>query len=76
VAGPADRAGREALAARMSAAVDQKYAQLLEEITAPPRLRRQLRRIETRDFFGSPRREKVRLRPCRSDRGVSERVGR
>lgn len=67
---PADRAGRAGLVARMTAAVDGEYDQLLADIEALPdvgdnartaaRLRTRLRRIESRDFFESARRDLAR----------------
>lgn len=70
---PADSAGRAALVARIVAAVDSEYDQLIAEVQALPpgmgdgalrrtvaRLRRELHRIEGRDFFPSGRREAAR----------------
>lgn len=69
---PADAAGRAAMVARMTAAVDREYDELIASVEALPRgdgaaqrrtvvrLRRELRRIQVRDFFTSARREVAR----------------
>lgn len=66
---PSDLAGRVAMAARMTAAVDEEYDVVIAEAVdaggrANPRtlarLRRELRRIDGRDFFDSTRREVAR----------------
>jgi hypothetical protein len=69
---PADSAGRAAMVARMTAAVGREYDQVIAEAQALAgedrsatgraltRLRRELHRIEARDFFPSTRREEAR----------------
>lgn len=69
---PADAAGRAALVARMTDAVDAEYVEVSAEADAAladtdvvrrrslARLRRELRRIEARDFFGAPHRGPAR----------------
>jgi hypothetical protein len=69
---PADTAGRAALVERMNAAVDDEYAAVIAEANAlakatrepslrsRARLRRELHRIEARDFFRAPLGETAR----------------
>lgn len=66
---PADKASQHALAARMTATVDAEYDAVVTDAQEPSiggpqadgrgaaRLRRELHRIQARDFFGSTRRE-------------------
>lgn len=69
---PADAVGRAALVARMTAAVETEYAGVATEASEAltgdsatrgrtvARLRRELHRIEARDFFSAPNREQAR----------------
>jgi hypothetical protein len=85
---PADSAGRAAMVARMTAVVDREYDQVIaaaQALTgddesahrrALTRLRRELRRIEARDFFPSTRREDARHALDAVGELELERVGR